>query len=160
MLGPFVVRIRWRLVAAPTWELETEHGSFATPEGAALYANGVGARGLAGLRLASGQVRFNSADGLEGAASVAGAWRLAARPAHPLAVFSDGDFAPVEVDQLVAANSRAGEDNLFEALRYCVFGADGAVDVKVTLDENGDVEVTVFEEPEPDAQVGLVLLPA
>jgi hypothetical protein len=112
------------------------------------------------LRLALGQLRLGMADGQEGVATVVGAWRLEIAPVDPHTVVWDADFAPVELEQLVAENGMADGDGRFEALRYCVFGASGAVDVKVSLDENGDVEVTVFEEPELDDQVGLVLLSA
>ena len=153
MAPGFSVRVRWRMLDDPRWEVETEHAGFGSPEEAALFANGFGEAAAGGLEIVDGRCRLLLTDGGTRDAALQSAWRLRREPPDSWGVVADEDFDRRKVEDLDVT------DGEFQALRYCVLGDGGAVDVKVSLDEEGHARVTVYPEPEPEDEGVLVLLP-
>lgn len=143
--------IRWR-GPDPTLELETRHTGFASPEEAALYANGVPPRSPALLHLlADGSAVFVLNDETEVACQPdqLEAWAIPANSgaAEGPMVVVDDDYQPLAQGQLVVCFAAHGD---YLQAQYGVFDANEVpVDVRVDWDDTDHLRVTVVDTPAP-----------
>jgi hypothetical protein len=150
----FVARLRWQADADPCWELETTHRGFATPEDAALFANGFADAGADELRLDSGRLALTMTDRsmIDLRPEAVQIWRLPDDGSdHQVADDVDFHRQSLTFGQL----SAAGLDGGFIQIKYGVMTSAGEpVDVAISLDETGLLSVTVEERPLDEVDQG------
>jgi hypothetical protein len=143
--------IRWR-GPDPALELETRHTGFASPEEAALYANGIPPRTPDGLHLFSdGSAVFVLDDDTELPCNPdqLTAWTLPPKCATTdgLTVVDDDDYEPFPRGELVLRFAAHGD---YLQAQYGVLDPnDMPVDVRVDWDDNNRLRVTVVDLPAP-----------
>jgi hypothetical protein len=145
-----MARLRWQADADACWELETTHGGFATPEDAALFANGFAEAGADELRLDSGRLVLTLTDGssVELPPDAVEIWRIP-DDGHEHQVADDADFARVSLS--LAELSTGGLDGGFIQIKYGVTTSAGEqIDVAISLDETGLLSLTVEERSAHD----------
>ena len=143
----FAALIRWQADADPSWEIETAHSGFGSPEDAALFANGFLDAGADELRLEGGRLYLTLSDHTctEVPPDSVQVWRLR-DDGTECQVADDLDFerASISIDRL----SAMGFDGGFTQLKYGVTDAAGAqVNVVLRLNETGNLTVTVQATP-------------
>jgi hypothetical protein len=146
--------IRWR-GPDPAIELETTHPGFATPEEAALYANGIPPRTPIGLNLLpEGSAVFMLNDYTEAPCSPEQltVWVLPStdEDTSDVILASDNDFQPVHPGELYVRFSAHGD---YVQSQYGVIDSDGdTLDVRIEWDDNNRLQVTVIDTPVPGSE--------
>lgn len=147
----FIARLRWQADADACWELETTHGGFATPEDAALLANGFAEAGADELRLESGRLILTLTDGsrVELRPDAVQIWRLP-DDGQEHQVADDAELTRLGLS--LAELSDNGLDGGFTQIKYGVTSSVGEpIDVAITLDETGLLSLTVEERAADDS---------
>jgi len=143
----YTALIRWR-GPDPSLEIETSHAGFASPEEAALYANGISPASPQGLHLSSdGSATLHLGDHQEIPCrrDQMTIWAIApeALAASDIVVAGDGDFVPVAISEIPL---RSGAHGDYLQAQYGVLDQDDKpVDVQVTWDEAERLRVTVAD---------------